>query len=174
VAVGAPRVWDLPSIPRSLVLDADPGLGLEELDRQPLKSRRVTVSYPDRQSGSPRVLARLWKDGPIAAATSVNAFWFVPATATGNYQVIQTLPDGTRVVEVRYVIDGPIPPDLSIWLQMDVTDAVFANGDTSHELTAADFDASGEARLLIYKAPGTNIPFVCHWIRPYFKDLPAK
>ncbi len=170
VAAGSSRVWDLPKVPHSLVLTADADLKLEEMDRQPPKSRRLTVSYPAVQSGMPRVVARLWNDGPIVAATSINAFWFVPSTATGDYQVIRTLADGTRVVEVRYLLNGPIPPDLSILLDLMVTDAVFADGATSHELTAADFDANGEARLLIYKAPGSMIPYVCHWIRPFFKD----
>lgn len=170
VAAGATRTWNLPGLERSLVLDGDAGLGLEEIDSQPPSARRVSVTYPASKSGSPRVLARLWKDGPIAAATTINAFWFVPATDTGNHRVIEVLADGTRVVEVRYVIDGPIPADLSIWLQMYVTDAVFADGSTWHELTAADFNANGEARLLIYKAPGKGIPYVCHWIRPFHKD----
>ena len=170
VAAGAARTWNLPGLERTLVLEADAGLGLEEIDSLPPSARRVAVTYPASKSGSPRVLARLWKDGPIAAATTINAFWFVPATATGNHRVIEVLADGTRVVEVRYVIDGPIPADLSIWLQMYVTDAVFADGSTWHELTAADFNANGEARLLIYKAPGKGIPYVCHWIRPFHKD----
>jgi hypothetical protein len=170
VAAGSSRAWDLPKVPHSLVLTADADLKLEEMDRQPPKSRRLTVSYPAAQSGTPRVVARLWNDGPIVAATSINAFWFAPSTATGNHQVIRTLADGTRVVEVRYLLNGPIPPDLSILIDLMVTDAVFADGATSHELTAADFDANGEAQLLIYKAPGSMIPYVCHWIRPFFKD----
>jgi hypothetical protein len=170
IDAGSPRVWDLPGVPHSLAIEADADLTLVEMDRQPPKSRRFTVSYPDTQSGTPRVLARLGDGGPIVAATSINAFWFVPATATGDFQVIQTLPDGTRVVQVRYVINGPIPKDLSIWIELMIPDTIFANGSTFHELTAADFNASGEASLLIYKAPGNGIPYVCHWIRPYFKD----
>lgn len=170
LATGLSRVWDLPKVPHSLVIQADPELRLKEMDRVSPLSRRFTASYPGTQAGAPRVVARLWDDGPIVASASINAFWFVPASVTGNHQVLQTLPDGTRVVEVRYVLDGPIPADLSIWIQLKVTDALFANGSALYELTAADFNANGEARLLIYKAPGNGIPYVCHWIRPYMKD----
>ncbi|MEI6535445.1 MAG: PA14 domain-containing protein, partial [Verrucomicrobiaceae bacterium] len=162
------RVWDLPNMPHSLFIDGD--IGLDEWVRQPNESRRFTVNSAGIKSGVPRVLARLSDGGPIVGSTNVNVFWFAAASDTGDAQVIQVLPDGTRVVEVRYVIDGIVPPDLSIWLQFYVDDAVFADGSSWHELKASDFDASGEARLLIYKAPGNNSPAICHWILPYFKD----
>jgi PA14 domain/Bacterial TSP3 repeat len=170
VASGNPRLWDLLNVSHALLVEADRGLSMEEMDRQPPKSRRFRVNYPTGQSGAPRVVARLWKEGPIAAAATVNAFRFVPSTITGDHQIVDVLADGTRVVEVRYVIDGPVPADLSVWLQLYVTDAVFENGNAWYELTAADFDAKGEATILIYKAPGNGNPIVCHWIRPYFKD----
>ncbi|MCF7734675.1 MAG: hypothetical protein K9N23_23530, partial [Akkermansiaceae bacterium] len=173
LASGTPRIWDLPGIPRSLVIESDPELSLVEMEGGPPESRRFTASYPDGGSGTPRVLARLSQDGPVAAATRVNVFYFVPASVTGDHQVIQVLPDGTRVVAVRYVIDGVIPGNLSIWLQLGVTDALFADGDTWHQLTAADFNENGEARILIYKAPGAGTPFVCHWIRPFHQREPA-
>ena len=170
LAAGTPRVWDLPGVAHSLVLETDSDLILDEFDRQASQSRRVTVTYPNGQSGYPRVLARLWKHGPIAAATNVNAFYLVPPSINGNAQIFEIMADGTRVVEVRYVLDGHIPRDLSIWLQFLVTDAVFADGSTSHELTAADFDGNGEARLLMYKAPGNGVAFICHSIRAYCMD----
>ncbi len=170
LASGTPRVWTLPNIPHSLVIEADPDLTLEEHDREAPRSRRFTVSYPVRRSGLSRVLARLWEGGPIAAATTVNAFRFVPASVTDSSHLIDIMADGTRVVEVRYVLDGPIPHDLSIWLRFIVTDAIFANGGTWYELTAADFDANGEARILIYKAPGGGPASICHRINPYFND----
>lgn len=170
IAAGSPRAWDLPKVPHSLVIEADPDLTLEEMDRQPPKSRRFTVSYPDRQSGSPRVLARLGKDGPIVSSTSINAFWFAPASVTGDANLVEIQADGTRVMEVRYVVNGRIPADFSVSIQFMVTDAVFANGDTWHQIKAADFDANGEVRLRMYKAPGSGVPFICHWIRPFFND----
>lgn len=170
VSAGTPRAWDLPGVPHSLVVEADPPLTLVESERRPPDSRRLVASYPRRMSGTPRVLARLWENGPVVASTTVNAFHVVPASATGNHRVIEVLPDGTRVVEVRYVFNGLIPENLSVWLQLYVTDAVFANGDTWYQLTARDFDENGEARLLIYKAPGHGVASVCHWFRPFHDD----
>ncbi len=170
VAAGSPRTWNIPGVPHSLVIEADPALTLVESLRRPPDSRAMTASYPRGASGSPRVLARLSENGPVVAATTVNAFQVVPASATGDHRVIEVLADGTRVVEVRYIINGVIPANLSVWLQLYVTDAVFANGDTWYQLTARDFDENGEARLLIYKAPGLDVAYVCHWIRPFHED----
>jgi hypothetical protein len=100
----------------------------------------------------------------------VESFYFAPSSVTGNSSVIRTLPDGTRVVRVIYAIDGKVPPDLSIWIQMYVTDAIFANGDSWYELTAADFNENGEASLEILKAPGLGTPYVCHWINPFMES----
>lgn len=172
VSAGTARAWNLPGVPHLLVVEADSPLTLVESERRPPDSRRLVASYPRSMSGTPRVLARLWENGPVVASTTVNAFHVVPASATGNHRVIEVLPDGTRVVEVRYVFNGLIPENLSVWLQLYVTDAVFANGDTWYELTARDFDENGEARLLIYKAPGHGVAYVCHWFRP-FHDEPA-
>ena len=167
VAVDYPRTWELPLVSRELSIEADSWLTLDEQTTVPPAPRSFTATATEVASA--RVLARLWDHGPVLAATTVNSFHFATATETGNYSVIQVLADGTRVVEVRYVIDGIIPKDLSIWLHMYVTDAIFADGDTWHELTAKDFDANGEARLLIYKAPCVGTPFVCHWIRPFYE-----
>jgi hypothetical protein len=165
LAAGYPRVWELPSVSRDLRLEADSWLELAEAATTPPAPRTFTATVAE--PGPARVLARLWEQGPVLAAATVNGFRFAAASDTGNHHVIRVLADGTRVVEVRYVIDGPVPPDLSVWLHLYVTDALFANGDTWYQLTAADFDEHGEARLLIYKAPGTGTPYVCHWILPF-------
>lgn len=173
LAAGSARLWALPGIAPGLAVEADTLLSLAELPATAGLPRRFNAFYPPDMSGTPCVLARLEPGGPVAAATRINAFYFVPSSVTGDYNVIQVLPDGTRVIEVRYVIDGGIPKDLSVWLQLFVTDALFANGDSWYRLTAADFDANGEARILIYKAPGTDTPYVCHWIRPFYDREPA-
>ncbi len=171
LATGYPRAWELPSVPRELHLEADSWLALAEESTTPPAPRTLTATTTE--VGPARVLARLHRDGPIVTATTVNGFHFATATETGNYSVIRVLADGTRVVEVRYVIDGVIPKDLSVWLHLYVTDAIFANGDTWYHLTVADFDENGEARILIHKAPGTDTPYVCHWVLPFDEKQPA-
>lgn len=172
VASGQSRVWDLPNLPRSLVLETDAGLGFTEMERTPPQSRRFLMKYTGGSTGSPRVLARLWNGGPVVAATTVTAFNMVAVSTVGAQRLIQILPDGTRVIEARFVLNGKVPSDLSIWIHILVADAVFADGGTWHELTAADFNANGEARLRFYKAPGRGPAAICHRVHAFFKDAP--
>ena len=172
VSAGIPRVWSLPDMPHDLVIQADSLLTLEELVRKPSQSRRLIASYPQGSSGSPRVIARISPGGPIAASTTVNAFWIVSARDSRDARVVQVLPDGTRVVEFSLTIDGRIPPDLALRIELFVPDAVFADGSTSYELTAADFDENGVARIIAYKAPGKGVAKVCHRIFSYANDNP--
>lgn len=172
VASGYDRVWSLPGVPHGLAVDGDAALALVEIPREPTESRRFTASYPAGSSGSPRVLARLWDNGPIVATATVNAFWIVSARESRDARVVEILPDGTRVVEFAFVIDGVIPPDLSVWIELFIPDAVFADGTTRYRLTAADFDENGVARLLAYKAPGTGVAKICHRIVAYSDDDP--
>ena len=162
---GTDRIWDLAGVPRSLVVTGD--LGLQDVGGDP-EHWRFRASYPDGNPGAPRVLARLTEGGPIVAATAVNVISFVPSTVTGDVRVIEVLPDGTRIVEIRYVIDGPIPADLSIWLEMYVDSALFANGTARQELTASDFDANGEARVIFIMPPNVGTPRICHYVLPYY------
>jgi hypothetical protein len=165
LAVGYPRIWELPLVPRDLSIGADAWLTLAEQDTTAPAPRTFVATATE--AGPARVLARLGEDGPVLAAATVSSFHFASATETAESSVVEVLADGTRVVQIGYVIDGRIPADLSIWLRLYVTDAVFANGDTWYHLTAADFDANGMARLMILKAPGRGTAFVCHWIKPF-------
>ncbi len=166
------RIWDLPGISHSVDLQYDTGLTLEEIERDPSLSRRFNARYTGITAAAPRVLARLQNGGPnggsIAAAATVNAFRLALTDATGDYEIIQTLPDGTRLIAIKYVMDGPIPADLSVRLEMFVEGAVFINGDTSMELTAASFNALGETEISFYAVPGANIPRICHNIYPHW------
>ncbi len=117
--------------------------------------------------GTYTIVARLPHNGPIITTGSIHSFSIASASHTRDSHVIGTLPDGTRVVQLSYIIDGPIPDDLSIWIRLYVTDAVFANGLTWLQLTAADFDENGVATFNVYKAPGEGTAYVCHWILPY-------
>ena len=172
-AAADPRVWDLPGVPRELVIESDDGLALEDAADGASAGHRLLARFPAARAAAPRVLARLSAGGPVVAATTVNVFRLVDAAASGDAQVVRTLADGTRVVELGYLIDGILPPGFSMWIELAVTDAVFADGTTRWQLTAADFDSNGEARVLIYKAPGTGVAYVCHWNRPFDDDGPT-
>lgn len=172
ISAGIPRIWSLPAMPHDFVLQSDALLTLEEVVRKPSQSRRLIAWYPQGGSGAPRVIARTSPGGPIATSTTVNAFWIVSARDTRDARVVQVLPDGTRVVEFSLTIDGHIPSDLALRIELFVPDAVFADGGTTYELTAADFDENGIARIIAYKAPGKGVAKVCHRIFSYADDNP--
>src|SRR5690606_34696819 len=135
--------------------------------------RRVEVSY-DGYELQPRLIARLFPGGPVAAGTFLETVRFSSATDTNDAKIIDELADGTQLVEIGYLLSGAIPANLSIWIEIFVPNAVFESGDTRYHLTAADFDEKGEARLRIYSVPNSNgVTKVCHWIRPEYGEAAA-
>jgi hypothetical protein len=170
LASGTSRIWRLPTVPHDVALETDSGLALEHIPRVAGQVRRVIASAPEGPPASRRVLARLWDSGPVLDDSSVNVYRVVGASSNRDARVVNELPDGTKVVEFSIGIDGPVPADLSIWVDFQVADAVFEDGSTRWHLTAADFDENGIARILVYKAPGEGIAKICHWIRPTYDE----
>jgi hypothetical protein len=172
---GSSRVWTPADIRHPLEVTADNGILLTPLEGHEEEGAALVFQVHNSSpvAGPHAMVARLPGKGPIVATARVDSLHLSAASKTGDSVVIGTLPDGTRVVEVSYIIEGPIPDDLSIWVRLYVTDAVFANGLTWLQLTAADFDENGVARFNVFKAPGTGTPYVCHWILPYadFEDV---
>jgi hypothetical protein len=169
---GYERVWSLPGFSHQLQIESDSELYLQEIPRQPQQSRRFLANYPKDLSGNPSVVARLHEGGAIVATTKIKAFRLVTARESRDARVVGVLPDGTRVVEFSFIIDGIIPPDLSLRVELFVPDAIFANGSTTWLLDADDFDENGEARLLAYKAPGTGVAKICHRVFSFADDDP--
>jgi hypothetical protein len=161
------RQWVPPALGREVSLESDAHLSLYEIISGDDQPRAFHAMFGSDWSSRGRVIARLPDGGPVLDAVTFHGFQLASSTRTGDHQLVEVLPDGTRVVRVGYVINGVIPPDLAIWIQLYVPDAVFANGSAWLLLTAADFDENGRAQFAVYKAPGTGIPYVCHWIRPY-------
>lgn len=170
VAAGEGREWRVPGVAADLTLETDEYLELSGTSALSPEGLRTRVLWTGGGAGQPVVLARMGEAGPVVAATRINAFRLVDAAENGDARVVEVLGDGTRVVEIAYLIEGVTPPDFSLWIDFYVTDAVFADGSTRYHLTAADFDASGSARVRIYKAPGDGEAFVCHWNRLYEED----
>jgi hypothetical protein len=175
LVAGSSRVWTPAGILHPLEVRADKAIQLTPSEEN-LKNGsqlKFRARLDSTVGGKLSMVARLPGDGPIVAQGVVNALRLSTASKTGDAHVINTLPDGTRVVQVSYIMDGPIPADLSIWIRLYVTDAVFTNGLTWLQLTAADFDENGVAKFNVLKAPGTGTPYVCHWVLPYadFEDV---
>ncbi len=170
LAAGEPRTWTLPDVSPSLALDNEPLLSVTDAANPPANGKKVRATWTSTRTGSTQVLARLAPGGPVVAGTAVNVFRLVDAAESGDAKVVKILPDGTRVVEMAYLIDGEIPADFSFWIDFYVTDAVFVDGSTRYHLTAADFDENGMARVKIYKAPGEGMAYVCHWNRLFEEE----
>lgn len=170
VPAGGSRVWTPKNVTSPLEIQADQGITLTPTEAS---SKAYLVSNASTTSGSIGVVARLPGHGAILATGTIDSFILSSGSKTGDARLVGVHPDGTRVIEVTYIIDGPVPADLSIWIRLYVTDAVFANGLTWLQLTAADFDENGVAKFRVLKAPGTGTPYVCHWILPYsdFEDV---
>lgn len=177
VPSGTSRVWTPKNVPSPLEIDAEEGITLTpvafpapslEGAPQPYLLANATTT-----SGPRGLVARLPGHGAILATGTVDSFVLSAGSKTGDAHLVGTLPDGTRIIEVSYIIDGSVPADLSLWIRLYVTDAVFSNGLTWLQLTADDFDENGVAKFRVLKAPGTGTPYVCHWILPYaaFEDV---
>jgi hypothetical protein len=164
IASGVTKAWHLPAMDKLLELQADPDLEWIEVRQTASDGRHLRLSHRHDAARSSRIIARLPGQGAIAATTTVSGFRIVDSARSLDAHVIDVLPDGTRLVEIGIAIDGEIPPDLSIWIEFYVTDAVFANGETRWQLTAADFGENGIAKITILKAPGTGVAAVCHWL----------
>jgi hypothetical protein len=167
LSIGSGRQWMPPALADNVTLENDEYLSLHEITVGDDQPRAFHARFETQWAARGRVLARLPDGGPVLDAVTLHGFQLASSTRTGDHHLVEVLPDGTRVVRVGYVINGVIPPDLAIWIQLYVPDAVFANGSAWLLLTAEDFDEYGRAEFDVYKAPGKGIPYVCHWIRPY-------
>jgi hypothetical protein len=164
IEAGKTAVWELPEFTLAAVIESDPLLDV--LVSGPSATnpdgRVLELRSQLEIAGKQRLIARTPESGEILDAGWVEIFNIIRSSESRDARHIGTLEDGTRVVEVIHAIDGPIPQGFEMWLVLLVPDAVFANGDTRLRLTAADFDENGNVRILIYKAPGDGIAYVCH------------
>lgn len=177
VPAGGSRVWTPKNVLPPLEIEADQGISLTPKAAPASAASGTPQAYlianATTTSGPRGLVARLPGQGSILATGTIDSFVLSSGSKTADAHLVGTLPDGTRVIEVSYIIDGPVPADLSLWIRLYVTDAVFSNGLTWLHLTAADFDENGVAKFRVLKAPGTGTPYVCHWILPYadFEDV---
>ena len=163
---GQNRDWNISRIPYSLALEADSNLRLTEWYDE--KDRRIaTVGVPELAQMECNVLARLPGGGAIVAKGTVKSAILAQVSLTGDNVILQEFEDGSKLIEVGYVLDGPIPDNFSIFLNMWVPDAVFEDGQSTRILTAADFDENGLAKVKMIKAPGDTHNAVCHTVEAF-------
>ncbi|MEN8695199.1 MAG: PA14 domain-containing protein [Akkermansiaceae bacterium] len=166
VISGQNRDWKISRIPYVLPIEADSNLRFSE--RYDDKDRRIaTVGIPELVQIECNVLARLPGNGAIVAKGTVKSFILAQVSLTDDNVILQTFEDGSKLIEVGYVLDGPIPANFSIFLNMWVPDAVFEDGQSTRILTAADFDENGLAKVKMIKAPGDAHNAVCHTVEVF-------
>jgi len=155
--VGKSRVWDVPSVAGQEVLEADSELFCEQTATLPDNGIRLSVLTDEAE---PRyILSRLGSDGPILASASANGFRVYAAPDTYN-QVIETYPDGSRLVETMVIL-SPMLPDLTVQIRVLAGGVTLDDGTTIRDLTSADFDSLGQCKVR-FLLPSSAKTFNCH------------
>jgi hypothetical protein len=138
------RRWDNFSVPADIVFDADPRfLKFAQIGTLTNDGRRVSLLIDQNE---PRyVVSRIGASGPILASARAAGFQLFSAAETGLY-VIETYEDGSELAETVIVL-SPVLPDITIQIQIIMGGITFDDGTVYKELTAADFDELGQAKV---------------------------
>lgn len=141
--VGKTRNWNVPSVAPQAILEADSELFCEQTGTLPNNGVQFDLLTDEAQ---PRyILSRLGNGGPVLASASANGFQVFAAPDTYN-MVVQTYPDGSRLVE-SMVILSPMPPDVTVEIAVLAGGVTLDDGTTFRQLTPADFDSLGQYKV---------------------------
>jgi hypothetical protein len=97
----------------------------------------------------------------VIDSAPVNGF-YAYYTIEGGYHVVETLSDGTRVIENR-ISTSTIPNDVSLEMSTWMPGICFEGGAPKLVLTKDDFDETGELTYRFYAAPNVTNP--CQFLR---------
>ena len=129
---------------------------LEESGRQ----FDLTMTGP----GAAFATARMESNGPILSSTPVNAL----RIDTTGIHLLDVLPSGAHRYEMP-VVARPVLPDVKIKLDIFAGGVFFEDEGIVKELTAADFDDLGCARVVFVVSPGV-LTSTCHELRAFQDD----
>jgi hypothetical protein len=161
---GFVRYWTCRSLPKEVVVEADPRIAFQEIPAS--GSKRVFGIKIDK--AEPRyVVARLSKNGPILANRLVEGVGFHSSDKT-NTEVVKRLSDGSRRVVMGVVVTKPVK-DLRIRYEVLSAGTVFEDGTRKLELTEADFDELREANAYFIVPKGPRMK-ICHVVKVYQGD----
>ena len=156
------RVWNLPGVAATLPLETDRTLLLT----QGAASGAGRTCVADTTAlGTNTVLARNIPGGPVLATGQVTGTLL---SHSNDYEIptLFTYPNGDRIVEMT-VFASSLPPGGYIKLEIWLGGRVFVPSNTTVlNLTAADFDENGVARVRMLLSSG--IGTTCH--RTYLYD----
>jgi hypothetical protein len=150
------RAWLCPDMPTNAVIehDADLTLGSSPLAHGGRAFSLRTDTVDDRH-----VVARLGEDGPVLDSATVRGI-LVDSSAYGTVDIIETYPDGSRLVEISVWMSA-VPADLRMNLYIFVGGVLFDDGTRTRYVKASDFDAFGEYRYRMVQGPTVKTS-VCH------------
>jgi hypothetical protein len=155
--VGKPRDWVLTNVPPEAVFEADSRLLLDQTGLLANNARQMSLLIDQNE---PRVvLARLGSGGPVLSASTAKGLqlWSNADTYT---MIIQTYPDGDRVVETL-IVASPVFTEVTIQLNIVVGGITFDDGTTSKLLSASSFDPLGQCKVH-FNYPAGALTSVCH------------
>jgi hypothetical protein len=154
------RFWDCPDLPPEAVIQNDPRLKLAPVSSLADHGLRLSLTV---DAAEPRwIVARLGHNGPVMANTKADGFAFYSG-AEDFATVVETYPDGSKIIE-QWLVLYPVLPDLIVRLNIFTGGILFDDGATVKELTPADFDELGQARVRFIKPPEAQTS-VCHRTR---------
>ena len=152
VWVGTPRDWANPNLPTSgIIIQADSRLGVTALPAASGQTFELVIDAPELRV----MLARIddgTGHGAILDSALVQGVDVSSNTETGIYQY-GVLADGTRQVQMRINIEQALRPGLRVKVQIIAAGVTFDDGTRVKWLTAADFNAYGEASVNFLMAP---------------------
>ena len=153
------RVWACPNIPDVAVLESDPRMRIVESDLPQGRELAMTIDAVATRY----LVARLAKSGPVLASTSIEGIDLQSNDL--ELSMVHQWPDGTTLVRMTVKVQD-VPPDLVVNLDIFTGSIYFADGSTELNLTADDFNQSGEATVYFIVMPGWT-GGVCHLLKVY-------
>ncbi len=149
--------WLCPAVDKSLHVEVD--ARLEALEQPPFPDVGREFRLFENGFGTRHTIARLGEDGPVVARGTVRVVRVYNAAQGGHY-TLATFPDGSQLVRTTLFAEQ-LPPGGWIEVRIIVGGVTFLDGTTLIRLTAADFDASGQAHVDFVK-PADLETATCH------------
>jgi regulation of enolase protein 1 (concanavalin A-like superfamily) len=159
--INVKRVWDCPGIAPEAILQIDPRMTFEASRDLPGGGKQFEFRVDS--FGKRTVVARLGSNGPILDSVAINCIALYSGDQTG-FEVVETLPDGTRIVELTLAVNGNLD-ELSFLLDVFANGLTFEDGSVSRWITAADFDFTGRARIRFIASNDTHSG--CHKLQVF-------
>jgi hypothetical protein len=152
--------WQV-DVASELPLEADESLGLVSRNGSTLKFTPPVV-------GSHLMATRLERDGAIIATGEVNVFSVTTTGFDGGGRLISVLPDGRSLIDMSYSVDGKLPANLLIKVEVWISGTTFVDGSRVAWLRPEDFDQFGVANLQVIATDGGH--GICQRVNLYLES----